>query len=395
MKRRRTRRGTWSLPFGGGRAVVSLVVLLGASACSDLSDVSTKGRQVLDPHVRAAVISAASERPESRHRLLLAPKREADVAARYGGTVATRHVPEQAAVAGGDLLVTLAATDARGALRSAKGAVASAKERLADNARVLKRSKRLEASGAESSREVERLGSSAVALDAALEQARGSLIQAKDRLDASMLRAPFDGTVTKILVEVGEYAPLGGPVVVVAELSTLALEVPLSEREVVAQNRGDLEFTVEVRGDLRVHDVEWVSSRAETQTATFTARILVDNGDGSLRAGETAVVRVKSPAAPEVPAVPPEALRWDGATPYLLRLEDASGGGKRRVTRVDVKVVGDLGRLVAIRSDDVSHRLRLGEEVVEAGPDTLSTGDEVVVVKARTDASAPVSEGIR
>lgn len=351
------------------------------TACTDLSDATTGGRRVLDPHVRAAVVSGASERPESRHRLLLEPTREAEVAARFGGAVEARHVPEQATVVKGDLLVTLAAADAKGALRAAKGAVSSAKEQLADNARVLARSKRLEASGAESSREVERLGSSAVALAAALEQARGSLTQARDRLEASMIRAPFDGTVTDLRVEVGEYAPVGGPVAVVAELSTLALEVPLSEREAVAQNRGDLEFRVEVRGDRFTHEVEWVSSRAEPQTATFTARILVDNTSRSLRAGETAVVRVKSPAAPEVPAVPPAALRWDGATPYVLRLERAGEGeSKRAVTRVEVQVMGDLGRLVAVRAASDSNPLALGEEVVSAGPDTLSTGDQVVVV---------------
>ncbi|MGB1700043.1 MAG: efflux RND transporter periplasmic adaptor subunit, partial [Nannocystaceae bacterium] len=352
------------------------------AACTDLADAGTPGRRVLDPHVRAAVISAASERPESRHRLLLAPKREAQVAARVGGTVETRDVQEQAEVRAGDLLVTLIATDARGALRTAKGSVASAKERLEDNARVLARSKTLEASGAESSREVERLGSSAVALEADLEQARGALVQAKDRVDAAKIRAPFDGTVTAIPVEVGEYAPVGGTVVAVAELGTLALEVPLSEREAVAQDRGELEFMVEVRGNARDHSVEWVSRRAEAETATFTARILVDNTDHSLRAGETAVVRVKSPAAPEVPAVPPEALRWDGPTPYLLRLEDATSDGKRRVRRVDVKVVGDVGRRVAIRSLEEGETVALGEEVVAGGPDTLSTGDEVVVVQA-------------
>ena len=198
-----------------------------------------------------------------------------------------------------------------------------------------------------------------------------------------MIRAPFDGTVTDLRVEVGEYAPVGGPVAVVAELSTLALEVPLSEREAVAQNRGDLEFRVEVRGDRFTHEVEWVSSRAEPQTATFTARILVDNTSRSLRAGETAVVRVKSPAAPEVPAVPPAALRWDGATPYVLRLERAGEGeSKRAVTRVEVQVMGDLGRLVAVRAASDSNPLALGEEVVSAGPDTLSTGDQVVVVVA-------------
>ena len=356
-----------------------------ASGCGDASEAST-GRQVLEPHVRAATVTAATERPESRHRLLLQPRREASVAARYGGAVRRLDVTEQAQVKAGDPLVSLVDTDARGALRSAKASVAAAREQLEDNERVRARSERLESRGAESSREVERLASTTVSLRSSLEQSRGSLTQAQDRMDATTVRAPFDGTVLDLPVEPGEFAPMGGTVAVVADLSTLAVEVPLSEAEAVAQERGTLVFEVKVRGEVAPHEVEWVSRAARTDTGRFVARLLVSASVG-LRAGETADVRVVSPQGPRRPAVPAGALRWDGPRPYIFVLEPGEGR-LRRVRRVDVEVVGDLGSRVAIEARGDAP-LSEGVEVVAAGPDNLVDEDAVVVVETPRSVTAP------
>lgn len=353
-----------------------LAVALGATVgCGSGSPVTEQGDGL--PRVRAAKVEAVTARPESRHLVLLEPARRARLAPRYGGEVSEVFVDEQVPVKEGQLLIRLRDADVRASLRSARGAVASAREQLDDNQRQTDRSAQLNAAGVESARQLEALQSATVTANAMLEQARGQFLSAKDRRDASKIGAPFDGVITTVDTEVGEYAAPGQAVLTISELSTLAVVVPLSEQEAVLHDRGGLSFEVRVREEKVGVELEWVAREANVGTATFPARLRIPNPDGSLRAGESAEILVSGPALDPVPTIPATAVRWDGAQAYVFTIADGV------VHRAEIEVIENVGDGVAIES-----ALETGTTVVSRGPATLAEGDKVVVVDSDPDAVA-------
>lgn len=353
------------------------------------------------PHVRSAEVRRVKPRPGSRHLVLLEPERRARLAPRMGGQVIDIAAREQQAVQAGMVLAKLAADDSRGNLMAAKATIARIGESIADNERELNTARQLQAKGVESDRAVERLATTERTLKAQLREAKGQLVRAKDKSSAATIDAPFDGTVTEVITELGEYLAPGSPAFVLAQLDPLALEIPLTEREIVAHDAGGLRFEVVIRGDVRPATLEWIASEAEAGTSTFPARVKIDNPGQTLRAGESATVKVYAEGTEPVLAVPMTAVRWAAKQSFVLRLTDANSDSKlgedpgeesenakegqhgAAVERVDITVLDDAGELVAIEGP-----VEPGDHIVTAGPTALVSGDEVVVVASPAETLA-------
>ena len=77
------------------------------------------------------------------------------------------------------------------------------------------------------------------AAEAKLKSAQATLASAKAALDDLQVTAPFDGTVAKIDVKVGENVNAGVPVITIADYSRLIVETDnLTEIEVVKIEKG-------------------------------------------------------------------------------------------------------------------------------------------------------------
>lgn len=346
-----------------------------ASGCDEPE--STRLSEVPPPHVRARPVVEVSPRPRSRHLVLLQPARRARLSPRMGGQVIELLVDDQQPVEAGDVLARLAAQDSKGGLITAKASIARIQEQLLDTERDLRTTRDLVTRGVETTRAVERLETQRATLQAQLREAKGTLVRAKDAVGASTLDAPFSGTVTSVDTELGEYIGPGAVAMVLAQLDPLAAEVPLTEAELVMHDQGSgaggeaggLRFALVIRGQRIEPRVEWIAREADPGTSTFTARLLVDNPHGTLRAGESAEVEVLGPQRARVLAVPMTAVRWSADAAYVLRI---SGDV---VERVDVTVLDDDEDLVT-----VAGALAAGDAVVSAGPASLVAGDAVVVV---------------
>lgn len=80
---------------------------------------------------------------------------------------------------------------------------------------------------------------------AQVEQAKASLQAAKTRRDQAFLVAPLDGTVTDIFIQTYEFAGIGQPVVQIADLNDLSVEVQMDELDMTGidiGNRGVITF---------------------------------------------------------------------------------------------------------------------------------------------------------
>lgn len=380
-----------------GVIATALVLGIGAPlatvACSQPE--STKLDVEPTPRVRPATVTLVSPRPRSHHLVLVEPARRTRLAPRLGGLLIALPKKEQDKVKAGDVLAKLAAGDSKGGLIAANASIQRIDESIRDNKNELSTAVALEAKGVESARAVERLQTARATLKAQLREAKGQLLRARDAVGAATIEAPFAGTITGIETEVGEYLSPGAGAIVVAELDPIALEVRLTEREVAMHDSGGITFTVTIRGETHTPRLEWIAHEADVGTSNFRARLLIDNPEGLLRAGESAEVEVFGPSPQPETAVPMTAIRWAADVAYVLRLvplavsgssdadvtantETARGAAEKpdaRVERVEVNVGGDSDALVAVQGD-----LREGDRVVMAGPMRLVDGDAVVVV---------------
>jgi HlyD family secretion protein len=140
------------------------------------------------------------------------------------------------------------------------------------------------------------------------------LAQRRLDLDRTTVRAPIAGTVTEKILEAGEYAREGSPIVTIADLMNLYTWVYLSEADLPRVSIGD---AVDVRIDGAPDrsfpgTVAYISPQAEftprnVQTRedrvqlVFGVKVAVPNPDGTLKIGIPADVvlnRVRGAHAP-------------------------------------------------------------------------------------------------
>lgn len=349
-------------------ALLGVVLLSGVVGCDDPQ--STQLEEKVAPHVRGAEVRLIEPRPRSRHLAPLQAHRRARLSPRAGGQVLVLSADEEQQVEQGQVLVRFVSQDSKGGLISAKASITQIRESLVDAERELEDARALVAKGAGTTREVERLETQIATLKAQLSNAKGSLVQAKDRVGAATLVAPFSGTVTAVQTEVGEFLGPGSVAVVLAELDPIAVEVPLTQSEVETYDRqGGLTFDVEARGESLDAKLEYISSES-TDGSTFTARLEIANPKQRLRSGELVDVEVYGAARDRVKAVPFTAVRWAADQAYVLVI-----GAEDTLARVDVEVIDEADEDVIIEGE-----LQAGARVVETGPTALREGDAVVVV---------------
>jgi membrane fusion protein, multidrug efflux system len=142
---------------------------------------------------------------------------------------------------------------------------------------------------------------------ALLEVAKLDVRIAEHRLDQTIVRAPFDGTIAAIHVVPGQYVRAGEPLARLADLTKLAVELPV-ERSAVKVG-GNYEIKIEdqpVAG--LVQAIEPLRSQFEPLRELFlsvaTAVVTVDNSGGRFSVGQTVYADL-IPRAPvtEVPTV--------------------------------------------------------------------------------------------
>lgn len=155
---------------------------------------------------------------------------------------------------------------------------------------------------------------------AALASARAALRWIELDIEHTRIKAPFDGIVDEVLVEVGDYASGQNPVATVVDNSPLMAEVYLSQRHFDSVTLGGEASVTLVSGDTRTGRITTVSPRAEESSRTFRIEIRVPNPGG-----------VPANTSAEV-VIPTGMISAHRVSPSLLELDDAGNLGAKIVT---------------------------------------------------------------
>lgn len=233
-------------------------------------------------------------------------KRTVRVRAETDGRVVARPVERGDRARAGDLLCQLALDDRPARLAQAEAAVEQA---------------RLEHQG------ILRLRDQGLQSETAIAQAKARLTAAQAQREAAALevdrariRAPFDGVIEDVRLEVGDYAQTGAPCAVVVQLDPMLLVGRVSETDAHRITVGDLATARLATGRTVTGPVSFVGRQADAATRTYRVEVRVSNPDYAISSGITARFEIQFGE-----------LRAHKLSPATLALNDSGRLGVRLV----------------------------------------------------------------
>jgi HlyD family secretion protein len=216
----------------------------------------------------------------------------------------------------------------------------------------------------------------------AVTQAEGQAAYAKSQLDATVIRAPIDGTILDRSAEKGElitgqFASAARPVFSLANLNDLQVELDIAQDDFARLGpKQKAEVRVDAFPDLKYQgQIAEISPEANRQKATVQVKVQILDPDAYLRPEMNSTVKFlaeegKAQTASSGPVkvfVPSAALRdHDGKKVVFLAFN-----GKALQREVRVKAQRSGGVLV--------EGLNGGEDVITTAPQTLKDGDKIKI----------------
>ena len=213
----------------------------------------------------------------------------------YGRTEADREVSVKAETAG--LVVRTPVREGtfikRGTLMCAQDV--DARQAVLDQANAQLRSRKLEYEAAE--RLVEkgfRSSTQAAGALALLDGAKAQVKQAQIELGNVKMRAPFSGIFEKQMAEIGDYLTPGQPCGLLVDLDPLVITGEVTEKQVGLLDIGKHADVQLATGESVSGEIRFIETRANPATRTFRIEIATPNGDGKLKAGVTATIKLSA-----------------------------------------------------------------------------------------------------
>jgi RND family efflux transporter MFP subunit len=284
------------------------------------------------------------------------PERRADLRAEVPAMVLKVLKENGDTVKRGDLLATLDSTAIRDALMSAEAAARAADQAHDQATRQFERMKTLRASGMASAQALDDAEGRRNATQSDVEGAKARVVAARQQMQRTEVRAPFDGVVTERKVSPGDTAQVGKELLKVIDPTSMRFEALVSAENVGEVKAGQMvRFRVNGYGDREfVGKVRRVSPAANPTTRQV--ELLVDFvGESQPKlAGLYAEGRIETGSHTSL-TVPASAVLVEGDKKSVYRLKDA------KIQKVALSV-----------SD---RDVRTGDYVLKGG---LAEGDEVI-----------------
>ena len=309
------------------------------------------------------------------------PERRADLRAEVSAVVLTVLKENGDPVRKGDLLVRLDDTSIRDSLTAAVASERAAIQAFDQAERQFQRMATLRQTGVVSAQQTEDAETRRNSTQSDREAARTRVVTARQQLERTEVRAPFDGIVSDRKVSAGDTAQIGKELVKVIDPGSLRFEGMVS-----ADSIGEVKANQPV--SFRVHGFQEreflgtimrVNPAANTTTRQVEVLVKFDNAkDQPNVAGLYAEGRIETRRTAAL-TIPPSALVREGDSAFAWRLKD------RTVEKVSLNV-GDkdarTGEFV------VKGGLAEGDTVLRYPTTTLQNGQSVELAAAPSLATA-------
>ncbi len=168
--------------------------------------------------------------------------------------------------------------------------------------------------------------------EATVASAEVAVREAERDIEQATLVAPFQGTVTRVNVQIGERTDAtsasttdssSSAAITLADLTALHIDVPVDELDVAQIDVGqsaritlDALPESEVRGT--VTHIAPLADKSDQGTTTYEVTIDIDTGDAPIRAGMTAIVEIITLSKDDVVVVPRRVVQTENGQSFVL-----------------------------------------------------------------------------
>jgi RND family efflux transporter MFP subunit len=279
----------------------------------------------------------------------------------------------------GDILATIRSSNLTQGVRQAAGGLDAVRAQRVSLQDQMDRLQKLKSSGAVTNSQLLSVESQLAGAEAQVRQLEATLGQARQLKGDAVIRAPIDGVIGQVFLEVGDMAVPQLPVCTVVDMDNVRIKVRVPESDLTKLNPGQ-PATYEVavtNGDLKGAVVSRVSPVLDRLSRTATMEIDVDNPDHSLKPGMLARVQVEVEKRENAVWVPKDTVtvtteRQGEANLYRAVVVENGKAVERKV----LLGLEDGNRV------EVLQGLKSGEELVIEGQHLLANGDPVRIAKA-------------
>jgi membrane fusion protein (multidrug efflux system) len=242
-------------------------------------------------------------------------------------------VQEAQAVQKGTLLGRIETRTLEDAKQSASSAVRSAENQLNVARREAERTEKLVNAGALAARDLDVVQSNVTSAEAQLADAKARLASADRAIGDTVIRAPFQGIVSRRSVNVGDVVSSGTELFTIIDPSSMRLEGSVPSEDLRALRVGaTVEFMVRGYETPFQGRIQRIAPQADATTRQVPIYVAIPNVGGRLVAGLFAEGRVVSESASGV-VVPINAINTnEPAMPWVLRVNNG------KTERVNVKL---------------------------------------------------------
>jgi RND family efflux transporter MFP subunit len=365
--------------------VAVAVVVVGGGIATRASN-SKRVRQATDTQAQPVVTILLPARGGNSYAIDLPGRLEAysraPIYARVSGYLKDWHVDIGSPVRTGQLLAEIEAPDLDQQLAQGQADLLTAQANAALARTTAVRWKVLFKTNSVSQQDVDAKNGDLAAKEAIAKATAANVDRLKVLEGFKRIVAPFSGTVTARLTDIGALINAGGgaglELFVVSDTHKLRLYVNVPQNYATRVVSGtQAQLTVPERpGRTFTATVEASARSVDAASGSTLVQLAVDNEAGELVPGAYANVRFNLPLASANLSVPASALVFDHRG-----LQVATLGPHNRVIFKPVKVARDLGDSV-----EISSGLTANDRIIDSPPDGVSNGDEVRVGPGSTSA---------
>lgn len=205
----------------------------------------------------------------------------------------------------------------------------------------------------------------------ALASAKSALKAAEAILDRNIVRAPFDGLVDRVSVELGSSVGEMAEVATIIALDPIVAKGEISERDLRYIRIGDRAEALLVNGETVQGTIRYISRDASAQTRTFPIEVAINNADGNIPAGMTAEITVEAESTDAV-VLPRSVVTLSGSGDLGIRAVDKDS----KVVFFPIDLVDDTPKGLVLAGIPADAR------IIVAGQDLVIEGETVKAVQA-------------
>lgn len=303
------------------------------------------------------------------------PIRHVNLSTKVTGWIEKIYFAEGERASEGAILIRLRSRALEARLAQARAGLEAAEANLKNVRTNLRRIEVLFENRAATQKELDDFRASFAAAQAQLETAKSAISEAEETLEYTNLKAGFDGIVTRKLLEEGDLANPGQPILEFEDTRRMKIVAKVPESDVGNLKAGMLVLPIvqslelEAQGNRGQYRIDKIVPSADPMSRQFDIHIIVDNPEGNLKSGMFARVAVGN-ADNETLVVPQAAVLHRGQLRGLFVVDQ-----DKRVRLRWIRTGAAHEDLIEVLSG-----LNPGEQVVVENPTQLLDGQSVEVL---------------